>query len=174
MAEHKRCSYSLRKTIKQAQCQYRDKVESELNSSDTRCMWQSLQTITVNKRKTSHIADTVLLPDKLNTFFARFEDNTVPPMWPATKDCGLSFSMPDVSKTFKHFNPHKAAQTASLAASSEHAQTSWLVCLRTYSISPVCCSHMLQDGHHFCCIQESHSVQLPSPHSTHFCRQEVL
>jgi hypothetical protein len=29
------------------------------------------------------------------------------------------------------------AQTAPLAASSEHAQTCWLVCLRTYSIVPV-------------------------------------
>ncbi|CDR06944.1 unnamed protein product, partial [Oncorhynchus mykiss] len=28
------------------------------------------------------------------------------------------------------------AQTASPAAPSEHAQTSWLVCLRTYSINP--------------------------------------
>jgi hypothetical protein len=51
----------------------------------------------------------VLLPDKLNTFFARFEDNTVPTTWPATKDFGLSFSMANVSKTFKRVNPHKAA-----------------------------------------------------------------
>ena len=50
----------------------------------------------------------ILLPDKLNTFFACFEDDTVPPMRPATKDCGLSFSVADVSKTFKHVNPHKA------------------------------------------------------------------
>jgi hypothetical protein len=42
-------------------------------------MWQGLPTITDYKRKTRHVADTdVLLPDKLNTFFARFEDNTVP------------------------------------------------------------------------------------------------
>ena len=46
-----------------------------------------------------------LLPDKLNTFFARFENNTVP----ATKDCGLSSSVADVSKTFKRVNPRKAA-----------------------------------------------------------------
>ena len=30
-----------------------------------------------HKEKTSHIADTdILLPDKLNTFFARFADNS--------------------------------------------------------------------------------------------------
>lgn len=72
-------------------------------------MWQGLQTIMDYKRKTSHVAETdVLLPDRLNTFFARFEDNTVPPMRPATKDCGLS-SVANVIKTFKHVNPRKAA-----------------------------------------------------------------
>ena len=73
-------------------------------------MWQCLQTITNYEQKTSHVADTdVLLPDKLNTFFARFEDNTVPPTRPATKDCGLSFSVADVSKTVRCVNPRKAA-----------------------------------------------------------------
>jgi hypothetical protein len=57
-------------------------------------MWQGLRTITDYKGKTSHVTDTdVLLPDKLNTFFARFEDNTVPLTRPSTKDCGLSFSV---------------------------------------------------------------------------------
>ena len=40
-----------------------------------------------NQTRHGHILY-VLLPDKLNTFFARFEDNTVPPTWPATKDYG--------------------------------------------------------------------------------------
>jgi hypothetical protein len=39
--------------------------------------------------------------DKLKTFFDRFQNNTVSPMWLATKDCELYFSMADVSKTFK-------------------------------------------------------------------------
>ena len=77
MAEYKQCSYSLRKAIKLAKHQYRDKVESQFNGSDTRRMGQGLQTITDYKRKTSHVAETnILLPYKLNTFFARFEDNT--------------------------------------------------------------------------------------------------
>lgn len=38
MAEYKQCSYSLRKAIKQAKSQYRDKVESQINGSDTRRM----------------------------------------------------------------------------------------------------------------------------------------
>jgi hypothetical protein len=73
-------------------------------------MWQGLQKITDYKRKTSHVADTdVLLTDKLNTFFARFEDNTMPLSRPTTKDCGLSFSVAEVSKTLKLVNPYKAA-----------------------------------------------------------------
>ena len=61
------------------------------------------------KGKSSHVANTnVLLLDKLNTFFARFENYTVPPTRPAPKDCGLSFSVATVSKTFKHVNPRRA------------------------------------------------------------------
>ena len=57
MAEYKQSSHSLRKAIKQAKRQYRDKVESQFNGSDTRRMWQGQQTIMDNKRKTSHVAD---------------------------------------------------------------------------------------------------------------------
>ena len=65
-------------------------------------MWQGLQTITDDTWKTSHVADTnVLLTDKLGTFFVRFEDNTLLPTQPTPKDCALSFSVANVSKTFK-------------------------------------------------------------------------
>jgi hypothetical protein len=102
MTEYKQCSYSIRKAIKQAKLQYRDKVESQLNGSDTRGMWQGLQSITDYKKKTSPATDQDdLLPDRLNKFFARFEDNTVPLTRPATKTYGLSFTAADVSKTFK-------------------------------------------------------------------------
>jgi hypothetical protein len=50
-------------------------------------MWQGLHEITDDKNKNSHIMDTdVTLPDKLHTFFASFEDNTVPPSRLANKD----------------------------------------------------------------------------------------
>ena len=45
----------------------------------------------------------------VDNFFPRIEDNTVPPTWPATKTCGLSFTAANVSKTFKCVNPRKAA-----------------------------------------------------------------
>ena len=57
------------------------------------------------QKEASTVADTdVLLPDKLNKFFAYFEDNTVPLTRPATKTCGLSFTAANVSKTFKRVN----------------------------------------------------------------------
>jgi hypothetical protein len=45
------------------------------------------------KKKTSPID--VLLPDKINNFFARFEDNTVPVTWPATKALGSPSELND-------------------------------------------------------------------------------
>ena len=111
MAEYNECSYSLCKAIKQGKCQYRDKVELQFNGSyKRRICGRVKQAITDYKGQTSHITDTdVLLPDKLNTFFARIEDTTVPSTRPAPKDCGLSFSVADVSKTFKRVNHRKAA-----------------------------------------------------------------
>ena len=152
MAEYKHCSYSLCKVIKQAKCQYIDKVKSQFNGSDTRRM---LQAITDYKNKISHVTDTdVLLPDELNTLFAHFEDNTATQTQAATKDCGLSFSVADVSKTFKCVNPRKTAGQDDIPSRVLRAcvdqlpdvftdifnlslsQTSCLVCLQTYSISP--------------------------------------
>ena len=57
MTEYKQSSYSLRKAIKQAKRQYRDKVESQFNGSDTRGMWQGLQSIMDYKKKTSPVTD---------------------------------------------------------------------------------------------------------------------
>ena len=137
MVEYKQCSYSFCKASKQ---------ESQFNGSDTRHMWQGLQTVTDYKRKTSHITDTdVLLPDKLNTF-TRFEDNTVPPTRSTPKDCGISFSVAEVSKTFKSV---KSPQ-------SMRRPAGWSVYRHIQSLPiPVCCPHLLQDGHHCSCTQES-------------------
>jgi hypothetical protein len=80
-----------------------DVSESQFNSSDRGRMWQGLQEITDYKNSR------VMLPDKLITFFARFEDNTVPPSRLANKYCPpFSFSM-TVSKTFKRVYPRKDA-----------------------------------------------------------------
>ena len=156
MTKYKQCSYSLYKAIKQAKHQHRDKVESQFSGSNTRRMWQGLQSIMDYKKKTSHVADIdVLLPDKLNNFFARFEDNTVPPMRTATKDCGLSFSVANVSKTFKHVNPRKAACPDGIP-SRVLRPAGWCI---YGNIQPIPIlgwrPHMHQDDHHCSCSQES-------------------
>ncbi|XP_064857742.1 uncharacterized protein LOC135560204 [Oncorhynchus nerka] len=104
MAKYKQYSYSLRKASKRNVST--ERLESQFNGSDTRRMWQGLETITEYKKKTSHITDNVLLPDKLNTFFARFEDSATDVaryqgLW-ALLHCSRR-------KTFKRVNPHKAA-----------------------------------------------------------------
>ena len=133
-------------------------MESQFNGSDINYKW-----------KTSHVADTnVLLPDKLNTFFASFEDNTAPHTQPTTKDCGLSFSLANMSKTFKPVSPRKAAgpdglQSCRPRRPSEHEQVSWLECLQTYINSvpiPVCCPHLLQDCLH-CTLFTLYIVPVP-------------
>ena len=64
-----------------------------------------------------HFTDTdVTLPDKLNTFFHHFEDNTMPPSRGSLSRTAppSPFSVADVSKTFKCFNPRKSAGTDSI------------------------------------------------------------
>ena len=43
---YKKSCYALRRTIKQAKCQYRTKIESYYTGSDAHRMWQGLKTIT--------------------------------------------------------------------------------------------------------------------------------
>jgi hypothetical protein len=142
MTEYKQCRYSLRKAIKQAKCQYSNKADSQFNGSDTRSMWQGLQEITDYKKKTSHVTETdVTLPDKLNNFFARFEDNTVPQSRPANKDCvplPLPFSMADARKTFKCVNPQKAAVPDGIPSRVLRACVAgvFTVRLQTFSTAP--------------------------------------
>ncbi|XP_071264702.1 CD5 antigen-like [Salvelinus alpinus] len=86
-------------------------VESQFNGSDTRHTWQGLQSITDYKKKTSPVADTnVLLPDKLNNFFARYEDKTVPVTWPANKTYGLSFTAANVNLQAQSVSPPESVR----------------------------------------------------------------
>jgi hypothetical protein len=89
-----------------------------------RHMWQGLHTILDYKRKASHVTDTdVLHPDKWNTF-ARLRITWWNGRGPLPRTVGFRSPWPTLAWL--------PAQTASLATSSEHAQTSFLECLRTY------------------------------------------
>jgi hypothetical protein len=107
---YKKC-YALRRTIKQAKCQYRAKIESHYTGSDARLMWQGLQTITDYNGKHSHeLPSDTSLPDELNHFYARFEaSNTEACMRAVPDDCVITLSVADAGKTFKQVNIHKAA-----------------------------------------------------------------
>ena len=87
------------------------KIESYFTGSDTRRMWQGLQTITDYKGKHScELPGDMSLPDELNYFYARFEASN-------TKTCMRASGVPDYSnhalrsrcEIFKKVNIHKAA-----------------------------------------------------------------
>ncbi len=77
--DRKQASYNLRRSIKAAKRQYKNKVEEQFNNINPRSMWQGINNITGfkgNKPATVNIAAS--LPDELNTFYDRLEaDKTV-------------------------------------------------------------------------------------------------
>ncbi len=112
----KQASYDLRRSIKAAKRQYKNKVEEQFNNNNPRSMWQGINNITGfkgNKPATVNIAAS--LPDELNTFYARFEaDNTAhtesapAPAAAAEEVSPLSVSVADVTRSFKRVNIRKA------------------------------------------------------------------
>ncbi|KAI4901982.1 hypothetical protein NFI96_008400 [Prochilodus magdalenae] len=72
--EYKKASNALRKTIRAAKREYRAKVESQFNTTNTRSLWQGLNTVTDFRRETRSVDNiSAALPNQLNTFCARFE-----------------------------------------------------------------------------------------------------
>jgi hypothetical protein len=58
------------------------------------------------------LSSDVIIPDKLNGFYARFEASNIEPCMRAPAvpdDCVITLSIADVSKTFKQVNVHMAA-----------------------------------------------------------------
>jgi hypothetical protein len=105
-------------------------------------MWQGLHSITDYNKKTSTVVDIDILL-KLNNFFARFEDNTVPLTRPATKACGLSFTMANVSKTFKCVNPRKAAGIDYSSAFNTIVPSKLVIKHETLGLDPAMCNWVL-------------------------------
>ncbi len=112
--DRKQASYDLRKSIKAAKRQYKNKVEEQFNNNNSvRSMWQGINNITGfkgNKPVTVNIAAS--LPDELNHFYARFEaDNTAhtesTPVAAAEEVSPLSISVADVTRSFKRVNIRK-------------------------------------------------------------------
>ena len=71
---YKAARYDLRKSIKKARKDYRDKMESSYHSFDTRRLWNGLRCITDYKKvNTVSVQPTASLADELNNFYARFD-----------------------------------------------------------------------------------------------------
>lgn len=112
---YKRARYELRSAIKAAKRRYRDRLEQDYSSHDSRRMWKGLRVITDYKTKLGTITHSpASLPDELNNFFARFEAHSPDPVGlPAaqwTPDAvDLQVTEADVSETFSRVNGRKAA-----------------------------------------------------------------
>ncbi len=112
--DRKQASYDLRKSIKAAKRQYKNKVEEQFNTNNARSMWQGINNITDckgNKPATVNIAAS--LPDELNLFYARFEAHNPAhtesaPTAVAEEASAFSISVADVTRSFKRVNIHKA------------------------------------------------------------------
>ncbi len=112
--DRKQASYDLRKSIKAAKRQYKNKIEEQFNTNNARSMWQGINNITYfkgNKPATVNIAAS--LPDKLNLFYARFEAHNTAhtesaPTAVAEEVSAISISVADVTRSFKRVNIHKA------------------------------------------------------------------
>ncbi len=112
--DRKQASYDLRRSIKAAKRQYKNKVEEQFNNNNPRSMWQGINNITGfkgNKPATVNIAAS--LPDELNTFYARFEAHNTAhtecaPTAAAEEVSPLSLSVADVTRSFKRVNIRKA------------------------------------------------------------------
>uniref|UniRef100_A0A3P9JDD6 Reverse transcriptase domain-containing protein n=1 Tax=Oryzias latipes TaxID=8090 RepID=A0A3P9JDD6_ORYLA len=128
MELYKAASYNVRKAVKEAKKRYGRKLESQLQQSDSRSLWQGLRTITDYRAPTSGVtsADRTLA-DELNTFYARFEAaakdasdaNASVANASGTNGCrqevttstsnALIISEHDVRRAFRRVNTRKAA-----------------------------------------------------------------
>ncbi len=113
--DRKQASYDLRRSIKAAKRQYKNKVEEQFNTNNARSMWQGINNITEVLKGINQLLVYIAasLPEELNTFYARFEaDNTAhtesAPAAAAEEVSPLSLSVADVTRSFKWVNIRKA------------------------------------------------------------------
>ena len=93
---------------------YRDKLEENFSSGDSKQLWANMNIITQYKGpKKSTDSDDVTLPNKLNDFYARFDRNNLstPAPLPSDDDTPLPLTITehDVRREFGRLKEHKAA-----------------------------------------------------------------
>ncbi len=109
MEEQKQANYDLRKTIKAAKQQYKNKIDT----NNARSMWQGINNITDFKQnKTAAVNIAASLPEELNEFYGRFEAHNTAgtDRAPAANEeavSTLSVSVEDVTRSFHQVNIRK-------------------------------------------------------------------
>ncbi len=159
--DRKQASYDLRRSIKVAKRQYKNKVEEQFSTNNARSMWQGINNITGfkgNKPSTVNIAAT--LPDELNTFYARFEaDNTAhtesAAAAAAEEVSPLTLSVADVTRSFKRVNIRKAVGPDGIPCAQSMRFPTSRCFYRHFQSVPlsVCGSRMLQKNQPLCPYQ---------------------
>ena len=108
--EYKNAKYGLEKAIKAAKATYRQRIEANLGLVDLRATWQGIQSITNCKRQAPRLdCSDPDLPNKLNTFYARFDTNPSPSTPIAGMDPPLQVTSHQVSTALARLNIRKAA-----------------------------------------------------------------
>ncbi|KAI3368085.1 hypothetical protein L3Q82_026903 [Scortum barcoo] len=147
LKEYRKSRYALRRAISSAKRQYRDKVESHYKGSNTRSMWARLKTLTDYKKKISSAeVMSASLPDKLNTFYARFE-STYPAVEVQKAQEDHCPPRADVCRTLKRINTRKAPGPDGIPGRALKVcagRISWQMSLQTFSTCH--CSNGLQRG----------------------------
>lgn len=109
---YRKARYEIRNAIKTSKRTYRTRVESSYHGSDPRRMWRGLKAITDYKgRGCSETQASVIKPDELNYFYARFERDSehIAVELPEGRASGVPIlTEAEVRVCFKKINPPKA------------------------------------------------------------------
>ncbi|KAK2183222.1 hypothetical protein NP493_319g00012 [Ridgeia piscesae] len=78
--KYKKARYATEKAVKTGKAKYRDKLEENLTTNNSKNIWQGLKAIINCKPSPKNTTTTdASLPDKLNDFYSRFDkENTIP------------------------------------------------------------------------------------------------
>ncbi|KAI4891004.1 hypothetical protein NFI96_004964 [Prochilodus magdalenae] len=102
---------NLKKGIKEAKHSYKQRIEEHFENNNPRSMWNGIKALTDYKTNTPQASDDTSLPDVLNQFFARFDNqnrgthHTAPPVGDQT----LVLKHHQVKSTLQRVNVNKAA-----------------------------------------------------------------
>ena len=111
---YKEARQSLVKGIKEAKRKYKQRIEEHFNTKNSRNMWQGIKTLTGYKDScTQTNSPDITLPDTLNHFFARFDqenrDTITHPAITERDDAPIQLEQHQVRATLRRVNARKAA-----------------------------------------------------------------